>query len=41
LPSLEAFDEETAVMWRKRYGFRASVETRKLKRLWLPLEPAD
>ncbi len=38
---VDPFDEETAVMWRKRYGFRASVETRKLKRLWLPLEPAD
>jgi hypothetical protein len=38
---VDRFDEETAAMWRKRYGFRASVETRKLKRLWLPLEPAD
>ncbi len=38
---VDPFDEETAAMWRKRYGFRASVETRKVKRLWLPLEPAD
>jgi hypothetical protein len=38
---VDPFDEETAAMWRKRYGFRASVETRKPKRLWLPLEPAD
>jgi hypothetical protein len=37
---VDPFDEETATMWRKHYGFRASVETRKLKRLWLPLEPA-
>jgi hypothetical protein len=38
---VDPFDEETAAMWRKRYGFRASVESRKVKRLWLPLEPAD
>ncbi len=38
---VDPFDDETAAMWRKRYGFRASVETRKPKRLWLPLEPAD
>ncbi len=36
---VDPFDEETAAMWRERYGFRASVETRKPKRLWLPLEP--
>ena len=38
---VDPFDEETAAMWRKHYGFRASAETRKPKRLWLPLEPAD
>ncbi len=39
---VDPFDEETAAMWRKRYGFRASAEeARKPKRLWLPLEPAD
>ena len=38
---VDPFDEETALMWRKRYGFRASAETRKPKRLWLPLQPAD
>lgn len=38
---VDPFDEETAAMWRKRYGFRASVEARKPKRLWLPLQPAD
>lgn len=36
---VDPFDEETATMWRKRHGFRASVESRKPKRLWLPLEP--
>lgn len=39
---VDPFDEETAAMWRERYGFRASVGTsRKPKRLWLPLEPVD
>jgi hypothetical protein len=38
---VDPFDEETSAMWRERYGFRASVETRKPKRLWLPLQPAD
>jgi hypothetical protein len=38
---VDPFDNETAAMWRKHYGFRASAETRKPKRLWLPLEPAD
>lgn len=37
---VDPFDEETAIMWRERYGFRASVETRKPKRLWLQLQPA-
>ncbi|HTA33937.1 MAG TPA: hypothetical protein VK721_10975 [Solirubrobacteraceae bacterium] len=36
----DPFDERTAAMWRKRYGFRPSAEPRKPKRLWLPLEPA-
>jgi hypothetical protein len=38
---VDPFDEKTAAMWRERYGFRASVETRQPKRLWLPLQPAD
>jgi hypothetical protein len=38
---VDPFDEETAVMWRERYGFRASAEARKPKRLWLPLQPVD
>jgi hypothetical protein len=38
---VDPFDEETAAMWRARYGFRPSVETRRPKRLWLPLQPAD
>jgi hypothetical protein len=36
---LDPFDEQTATMWRERFGFRPSAETRKPKRLWLPLEP--
>lgn len=35
---VDPFDEQTAAMWRERYGFRASVEA-KPKRLWLPLQP--
>ncbi len=38
---VDPFDEETAAMWRARYGFRPSAEARKPKRLWLPLQPAD
>lgn len=38
---VDPFDEETAAMWRERYGFRPSAEARKPKRLWLPLQPAD
>jgi hypothetical protein len=34
---VDPFDEETAAMWQERYGFRASAEARKPKRLWLPL----
>jgi hypothetical protein len=36
---VDPFDEETAAMWRERYGFRPSAEARKPKRLWLPLQP--
>jgi hypothetical protein len=35
---VDPFDEETAVMWRQRYGFRPSAEARRPKRLWLPLQ---
>jgi hypothetical protein len=38
---VDPFDEKTAEMWCKRYGFRPSAEARKPKRLWLPLEPAS
>ncbi|HTU77904.1 MAG TPA: hypothetical protein VMF09_04020 [Solirubrobacteraceae bacterium] len=38
---VDPFDDETATMWRERYGFRPSAEARKPKRLWLPLQPAD
>lgn len=38
---VDPFDEETSAMWRERHGFRPSVESRKPKRLWLPLQPAD
>jgi hypothetical protein len=38
---VDPFDEETATMWRERYGFRSSAEARKPKRLWLPLQLAD
>jgi hypothetical protein len=38
---VDPFDEETAAMWRERYGFRTSVEARMPKRLWLPLQPVD
>jgi hypothetical protein len=37
---VDPFDEETATMWRERYGFRSSAEARKPKRLWLPLQLA-
>jgi hypothetical protein len=37
---LDPFDEQTARMWRERFGFRASAENRKPKRLWLPLQAA-
>jgi hypothetical protein len=36
---VDPFDEETGAMWRQRHGFRASVEARKPRRLWLPLQP--
>jgi hypothetical protein len=38
---VDPFDEETAAMWRERFGFRPSAETRKPRRLWLPLQVAD
>jgi hypothetical protein len=38
---VDPFDEETAVMWRERYGFRHSAETRQPKRLWLTLQVGD
>jgi hypothetical protein len=38
---VDPFDDETAAMWRERYGFRSSAEARKPKRLWLPLQLAD
>jgi hypothetical protein len=36
---VDPFDEETAAMWRERFGLRPSAEARKPKRLWLPLQP--
>jgi len=36
---VDPFDEETAIMWRERFGFRTSAEAKKPKRLWLPLQP--
>ena len=38
---VDPFDDETAAMWRERYGFRTSAEARKPKRLRLPLQAAD
>ncbi|MBA3807958.1 MAG: hypothetical protein H0X28_06165 [Solirubrobacterales bacterium] len=38
---VDAFDEQTARMWRERFGFRPSSEARTPKRLWLPLQPGD
>ncbi len=35
--ALDAFDEETAAMWRQRYGFRRSAEDGPRERLWLAL----
>jgi hypothetical protein len=34
---VDPFDEETAVMWRERFGFRPSAEPAERRRLWLPL----
>jgi hypothetical protein len=34
---VDPFDEETTAMWRMRFGFRPSAESRKPKRLWLAL----
>ncbi len=38
---VDPYDEETAAMWRDRFGFRPSSEARTPKRLWLPLQPVD
>jgi hypothetical protein len=38
---VDPYDEQTAAMWRRRFGFRSSSEARKPKRLWLPLQPVD
>jgi hypothetical protein len=38
---LDPFDEQTAAMWRERFGFRPSAEVRAPKRLWLPLQPVS
>jgi hypothetical protein len=35
---VDPFDQQTAAMWRSRYGFRASVDGRRPKCLWLPLD---
>ena len=35
---VDPFDEEIAVMWRERFGFRLSAEPAERKRLWLPLQ---
>jgi hypothetical protein len=37
---VDPYDDETALMWRERFGFRSSGETGALKRLWLPLHPS-
>lgn len=38
---VDPFDEDTADMWRERYGFRASRDSRRPPRLWLPLQGVD
>jgi hypothetical protein len=38
---VDPFDDETAAMWRKRFGFRTSAEPGERKRLWLPLQAPD
>jgi hypothetical protein len=38
---VDPYDEPTAAMWRRRFGFRPSSEARKPKRLWLPLQPVS
>lgn len=35
---VDPFDEETAMMWRTRFGFRSSAEPAERKRLWLALQ---
>ena len=34
---VDAYDEDTETMWRKRFGFRSSSDPRP-RRLWLPLD---
>jgi hypothetical protein len=34
---IDAYDEDTAGMWRRRFGFRRSHDNAKPRRLWTPL----
>jgi hypothetical protein len=38
---VDPFDDQTAAMWRQRFGFRPSAEPGERKRLWLPLHALD
>jgi hypothetical protein len=38
---VDPFDQETAAMWRERYGFRPSAEAKKPTRLWIALQVDD
>jgi hypothetical protein len=35
---VDPYDDETAEMWRGRFGFRSSAEPAERKRLWLALQ---
>lgn len=35
--AVDPFDQETAMMWRQRFGFRPSSEPADRRRLWLPM----
>jgi hypothetical protein len=35
--AVDPFDQQTAMMWRQRFGFRSSSEPADRRRLWLPL----
>ena len=35
---VDPYDDETAQMWRTRFGFKSSSERGPLKRLWIPLD---